>query len=81
VEGVVHCSPFLAAEAAFVALAHFDVPEPLAASAAARRLARRASAPPDPYVPLMRALALIESGRLAAAVPLRAATDASPERL
>jgi DNA-binding CsgD family transcriptional regulator len=64
----------IAAEAAYVALARSDRDDLLAASAAARAYARAAAGPPDPYVDVLRALALIESGRAAAGRPLHAAT-------
>jgi DNA-binding CsgD family transcriptional regulator len=66
----------LAAEALFVAVWYLDIDRIRAASTASRAHARRAPALPDPYVVLVRALAQMEAGRLAAAGPFHAAADA-----
>jgi DNA-binding CsgD family transcriptional regulator len=66
----------LAAEAATYVLAYRDLGQLATASAAARVYARQVPARTEPYVVMMRALALIERGRLAAAaVALQAAAD------
>jgi DNA-binding CsgD family transcriptional regulator len=70
----------LAAEAGFVALRRLEIADLLAASAAAHAYSRRSPERPDPYVVAIRAMALVASGRLAAAGALQAATDALIEQ-
>ena len=65
----------VASEAGMFAIVYFDPERALAATALARSLARRAEGAADAYVVLVRSLALIANGRVAAAAPLRAATE------